>query len=686
MACNQSTSQSQNHAYSNKLVEESSPYLLQHAHNPVNWYPWGEEALEKAKNENKLLLISVGYAACHWCHVMEHESFEDTTVANLMNKYFVSIKVDREERPDVDNVYMKACHLATNKSCGWPLNAFALPDGRPVWAGTYFPKKEWLNVLNYFVELYQKEPGKLETYANQLTEGIQTLEQISWNEDALQLSDNQIIKWTDTFLQGIDKKRGGRKGAPKFPMPNNYEYLLKYAYQLDSKEAKETALSTLNNIAFGGIYDHLGGGFARYSTDADWHVPHFEKMLYDNGQLVSLYSQAYQWTKEPLYKKTVEETLEFIARELTNKSGGFYSSLDADSEGVEGKFYVWTQEEIENILQNEALAKLFNTYYDIEKDGNWEETNVLQRKLSDEEITTEFKLSTEEINKKIALVKAKLFEARSKRIRPGLDDKILTSWNALMLKGYIDAYKAFGKKEYLDIALKNADFLIKNMMQGDGRLFRNHKDGKSVINGFLDDYALLIQAFGALYEITFDEQWLYRADQLATYAITNFYDEKTGLFNYTSKLDPPLIARKMETSDNVIPASNSAMARGLHLLGLYLYKKTYSEKAEQMLANILSTIVESNNPSFYSNWLQLYLDMLQSPYEIAVVGENYAVLQRDLLSQYLPNAVLLGGKDEGTLELLKSKLQEGDTYIYVCQDKVCKFPVQEVEAALELMK
>ncbi|MEL6719413.1 MAG: thioredoxin domain-containing protein, partial [Bacteroidota bacterium] len=674
------------HAYTNKLVDESSPYLLQHAHNPVNWYPWAEEALEKAKKENRLLLISVGYAACHWCHVMEHESFEDTTVANLMNKHFVSIKVDREERPDVDNVYMTACQLATNKNCGWPLNAFALPDGRPVWAGTYFPKKEWVSVLNYFTELYQKEPEKLDTYAAQLTEGIQTLEEIAWNEDDLQLTDNQISDWTDLFLQGIDQKRGGRKGAPKFPMPNNYEYLLKYAYQTGDDEAKKIALNTLDNIAFGGIYDHLGGGFARYSTDADWHVPHFEKMLYDNGQLVSLYSQAYQWTKQPLYQKTIEETLEFIARELTDESGGFYSSLDADSEGEEGKFYVWTQEEIEKVLQDEETARAFNTYYNVKKEGNWEHTNVLQRKQSTEEIAAELDISVEQLTTSIETAKAKLFEARSKRIRPGLDDKILTSWNALMLKGYIDAYKAIGKEEYLAMALKNANFLLKYMMQEDGRLFRNHKDGKSVINGFLDDYALLIQAFTALYEVTFDEQWLYHADKLSTYAITNFYDEKTGLFNYTSKLDPPLVARKMETSDNVIPASNSAMARSLNLLGLYLYKEDYTAMAEQMLANILPSINEANNPSFYSNWLQLYLDLLQSPYEVAVVGEDYASLQKGLLSQYLPHAILLGGKNEGSLELLKSKLQEGDTYIYVCQNKVCKFPVQEVEAALELMK
>ncbi|MEM9847457.1 MAG: DUF255 domain-containing protein, partial [Bacteroidota bacterium] len=322
LSCQQPNSTAQSHEYTNELIHESSPYLLQHAHNPVNWYPWGEKALQKAKDENKLLVISVGYAACHWCHVMEHESFEDTTVANLMNQHFVAIKVDREERPDIDNVYMSACHLATNKNCGWPLNAFALPDGRPVWAGTYFPKKEWMKVLEYFLDIYQKEPDKLATYAEQLTEGIQNVDQVAISGEAVEFTSNQLASWTETFVASIDKKKGGRKGAPKFPMPNNYEYLLQYAYQQQDEGAKQATLTTLDNMAFGGIYDHLGGGFARYSTDANWKVPHFEKMLYDNGQLVSLYAQAYQWTKSPLYRQVITETLDFVARELTDTKGG----------------------------------------------------------------------------------------------------------------------------------------------------------------------------------------------------------------------------------------------------------------------------------------------------------------------------------------------------------------------------
>ncbi|MEM9848994.1 MAG: thioredoxin domain-containing protein, partial [Bacteroidota bacterium] len=410
-----------------------------------------------------------------------------------------------------------------------------------------------------------------------------------------------------------------------------------------------------------------------------------EKMLYDNGQLVSLYAQAYQWTKSPLYRQVITETLDFVARELTDTKGGFYSSLDADSEGEEGKFYVWTAEELAAVLEDEAQLALFEAHYEVKKDGNWEATNVLHRKQSLAEVAAEFGLSETAAQAQLDEAKAKLLEARAMRVRPGTDDKILTAWNALMLKGYVDAYKALGEAAYLETALKNANFLLSNMLQADHRLYRNHKDGKSVINAFLDDYALLAQAFASLYEVTFDEKWLYQAKDLTKYALANFYDETTGFFNYTSKLDPPLIARKIETSDNVIPASNSVMARNLHLLGLYLYEESYLEKAEQMLSNISATIKEAQNPSFYSNWLQLYLDMLQEPYEIAVVGKDYQSLQQEMLTYYLPNAILLGGETEGTLELLESKLQEGETYIYVCQNKVCKFPVQNVSEALKLI-
>ncbi|MFT5386272.1 MAG: hypothetical protein ACI81W_003685, partial [Saprospiraceae bacterium] len=445
MTCTSQNGKIHSSVYTNHLANESSPYLLQHANNPVDWHPWGNEALDKAKKNNQLILVSIGYSACHWCHVMEHESFEDTTVAKIMNDNFVSIKVDREERPDIDDVYMSACQLSSGKGCGWPLNAIALPDGRPVWAGTYFPKKQWLEVLDYFIKISAEEPEKLEEYAKNLTGELKSGENIVINTADQNFNKETLDEITKAFLKNIDFKKGGRTGSPKFPMPNNYEFLLGQYYHNDDQQALDAVSTTLNKMANGGIYDQIGGGFSRYSTDDLWKVPHFEKMLYDNGQLVSLYAHAYKATKNPLYKKVVEETLDFIKRELTDKSGGFYSSLDADSEGEEGKFYVWTQEEIDAVFKEEKTNKIFKDYYAIVARGNWEDKkNILLRSKDIEEIAKDHKLSVEEITTIIDQAKTTLMAARDKRIRPGTDDKILTSWNALMLIGYIDAYKAFG--------------------------------------------------------------------------------------------------------------------------------------------------------------------------------------------------------------------------------------------------
>ncbi|MFK8105433.1 MAG: thioredoxin domain-containing protein [Saprospiraceae bacterium] len=673
--------------YSNHLANESSPYLLQHANNPVDWYPWGEAALTKAKNENKLLLISVGYAACHWCHVMEHESFEDTLVSKIMNENFVNIKVDREERPDVDDVYMTACHLASGKSCGWPLNAFALADGRPIFAGTYYPKKDWISVLKQVLKIQKESPEKLLEYAEQLTAGIQQNEQLAAPTGANDFTKNKLAGVVDNYLKNIDYKKGGRKGGTnKFPMPNNYQFLLAYYQKYQDKKAFDATKVTLDNMAWGGIYDQLGGGFARYSTDQEWLVPHFEKMLYDNAQLVSLYSEAYQMTKDPLYKKIVTETLEFIERELTDKSGGFYSSLDADSEGEEGKFYVWTKEEIETIINNEEQAKIFCEYFSIKSGGNWEHgKNILHRTKTDAAWAKKMKTSEVELFQSIQNAKEKLFKARAKRVRPGLDNKVLCAWNALMLKGYVDAYRAFGEKAYLEVALKNGNFILEQMLEADGRLNRNYKDGKSVINAFLDDYALTIDAFISLYQVTFDESWLYKAKDLGTYVNAHFFDEASGMYHYTSDIDPPLIARKKEIADNVIPGSNSAMGRALYYLGTYFYEPALIDRAKSMLSSLSETLYSHPQPSFYSNWCRLYMDGINPPYELAIVGKDYERLRNELMRNYLPNAILLGGKNEGSLELLKDKLQEGETMIYVCQNKVCKFPVMESEKALSLM-
>ena len=671
------------HQYTNALINESSPYLLQHAHNPVNWHPWGEEALKKAQDEDKLIIISVGYAACHWCHVMEHESFEDTTVARIMNENFVAIKVDREERPDVDDIYMTACQMSSGRGCGWPLNAFALPNGQPVWAGTYFPKEDWLEILNNFINAYATEKEKMQTYAQSLTEGINRIGTFTPLDGPAEYQQDMVSSLGERFMNNIDFSKGGRKGAPKFPVPNGFEFLLQYHHLNGDEKALEAVNVTLENIALGGIYDHLGGGFARYSTDSEWKVPHFEKMQYDNGQLVSLYSHAFQKTANPLYEKVVHETLSFVERELSDKNGGFYSSLDADSEGEEGKFYVWEKAEIDSILADPALADLFCEYFEVNKHGNWESTNILYRRKTAEELAKKHNISAEDLAEKISTASSKLFEARSARIRPGLDDKILTSWNALMITGYLDAYQAFKEEKYLQRALKGADFIIKNQIQKDGRLNRNFKDGKSSINAFLDDYALCIEAFLQLYATTFDETWLNKAQLLMDYVLAHFNDDENALFFYTSDEDPALIARKKEIEDNVISSSNSVMARNLLHLGTYLYNSDYVERSKNMLNLLLSQLESTEQPHFYANWCRLYTELAYPLYEVAVVGQDYKGLLQDLQVTYHPNALLLGGATEGNMELLKDKLQEGETYIYVCQNKVCQLPVQDAAAALQ---
>ncbi|MEZ4954855.1 MAG: thioredoxin domain-containing protein [Saprospiraceae bacterium] len=685
--CNTAGSEAKDseHAHTNHLIHESSPYLLQHAHNPVDWHPWNDETLAKAKAENKMLIISIGYAACHWCHVMEHESFEDTTVARLMNGNFINIKVDREERPDVDDVYMTACQMASKDGCGWPLNAFALPDGRPVWAGTYFPKKKWLEVVEYFSGEWKNKPGQMEEYAAQLTEGLNQSSAVPIPTGEPLFTKNALDGVADKLLQRIDFQNGGRKGAPKFPMPSNYQFLLKYHHFSGDEKSLEAVTLTLDEMAKGGIYDHIGGGFARYSTDAVWLVPHFEKMLYDNAQLVSLYSNAFRVTKNPRYKKVVEETLEFIEREMTSADGAFYSSLDADSEGEEGKFYVWTKHEIDSILG--ADAALFNDYYNITEKGNWEEEkNIPHLKETADKVASKHNLSVEELEGKINQAKQKVFDARSKRVRPGLDDKALTAWNALMIGGYVDAYKAFGTKKYLDAALKNGQLIVEKVLQNDNRLNRNYKNGKSVINAFLDDYALTTDAFIKLYQVTFDEKWLYKAKDLTTYALAHFNAPEGSLFYYTSDIDPPLITRKIETADNVISSSNSIMAQNLHYLGLYFYNNDWVETSEKMLHSLSAALTETDSPDFYSQWAQVYLDFVRPPYEVAIVGENAAEKRDELFQYYIPNAILLGGRDEGTLELLTDKLQAGETMIYVCRNKVCKLPVTDASKAVTMLE
>ncbi len=670
------------HKHTNPLIQQSSPYLLQHAHNPVNWYPWGMEALEKAKNENKLILISIGYAACHWCHVMEHESFENEQVADFMNEHFVSIKVDREERPDIDQVYMNAVQLLSGRG-GWPLNCVALPDGRPIYGGTYFTKAEWLDMLAKVADFVTNYPEKAEQQAKTLTDGVQNTELIYSSTAKHDVSIDDLDAVFENWKKEIDYVSGGTNAAPKFPLPSGHQFLLHYYHLTNNTEALKAVIVTLDKMAEGGIYDQVGGGFSRYSVDAVWKVPHFEKMLYDNAQLVSLYCATYQQTKNPVYKQIVLETLAFVQRELTSPDGGFYASLDADSEGVEGKFYVWTYDELETMLG--STANIINDYYSVTQKGNWEKgQNIFHRTSSDLEIAQKYSISETELNKLVLRAKQIVLNERTKRVRPGLDDKLLTSWNALMIKGYIDAYRVFDVKEYMKIALKNAEFILSNIKDTDYCLSRNFKNGNTTINGFLDDYAFTIQAFISIYQATFDQKWLTHAQQLTDYTLTHFYDTRSGMFYYTSDVDPSLIARKMELSDNVIPSSNSEMAKNLFILGHYLYNDDYIEKAKQMLNNIKENAIEHG--TYYANWDILMAWMTSEPYEIAIVGDDCETNRKEFDSHYLPNVFFSGGITEGNLEALTGKLIEGETTIYVCRDKQCQRPVNEVSEALKLVR
>ncbi|MDA3892728.1 MAG: thioredoxin domain-containing protein [Salinivirgaceae bacterium] len=679
---NKNTDTMEQHKFTNSLINETSPYLLQHAHNPVNWYPWGDEALNKAKQENKLILISIGYSACHWCHVMEHKSFENEAIAELMNQNFVCIKVDREERPDLDQVYMSAVQMISG-SGGWPLNCFALPDGRPIYGGTYFPPEQWTQVLQGLAKTYKEDPERVLKAADEIEAGLQNHELIAQKSNKKTFSVLQTDQMLESWKPYFDLIWGGNKRTPKFPMPVSYDFLLSYSELSNDLESLDHLNLTLNKIANGGIYDHIGGGFARYSVDAEWKAPHFEKMLYDNGQLVSLYSKAYKKTKNKQYKRVIKKTLEFIQREMTTKEGAFYSSYDADSEGVEGKFYVWDKEEIEATLGNNA--DWFCEYYNVTNHGNWEDGNILWV-TNHKKVLAKYNFTDEPFFVQLEKAQLKLLKVRSKRIYPGLDDKVLTSWNALMSIGYLNAHEAFGNKEYLESALKNAMFIKNTMLQKDGNLHRNFKNGRTTINAFLDDYALTIQLFTKLYQNTFNEQWLTEAKLLTDYVLNHFFDTTSGMFYYTSDLDPALVTRKMELSDNVIPASNSIMANNLFNLGVITSNDDWKTLAEQMLSNVIGEVEKS--ASYYGNW-GILLNKLAYPfYEIVFVGENADKFRINLQEEYLPNTILAGttNKENSDLPLLLNRWVDGETYIYICRNSSCKLPVKTTKEALNLLK
>ncbi|MET4083039.1 uncharacterized protein YyaL (SSP411 family) [Pedobacter sp. UYP30] len=662
---------------SNKLIHASSPYLLQHAHNPVHWQEWGSEALNYAKAENKLILVSIGYSACHWCHVMEHESFENEEVAKVMNENFVCIKVDREERPDIDQIYMFAVQLMTG-SGGWPLNCICLPDQRPVYGGTYFRTPDWVNVLTNVANLWANEPAKALQYADRLTAGIRESEKIVTNTGDSLFSTAQLTEIVEPWKRQFDMGFGGYNRAPKFPLPNNWLFLLRYAVLAKDDACYTAVLFTLEEMAKGGIYDQIAGGFARYSVDDKWHVPHFEKMLYDNAQLISLYLEAYQSSKNESFKQVAEASIQWVFNEMTSAEGLFFSALDADSEGLEGKFYVWDKSEFDEIL--DVDADLIGDYYDVTDSGNWEEerSNILRRTVADDVFVKKHTIDQENLAEKISSANAKLLAKRSKRVRPGLDDKCLTAWNAMMIKALVDAASILDDRSYYEKAKITTEFILINLSAEDASLFRNYKNAKASIGGFLDDYAFLIEALIALYQFDFDEKWLNEAKKMTDFVIMHFTDVDSPMFFYTSNQSEKLIARKHEVMDNVIPASNSVMANNLMLLGLLFDAEIYTTKADEMLKSVQPSM--KSYGSGYSNWAIALLNKVYGINEIAIVGEEFERLKKEFSKHYIPNKIMLGGT-KSTLPLLEGK-QGLETKAYICKNRICQLPVSAVADAL----
>lgn len=666
----------------NQLIHETSPYLLQHAHNPVNWMPYGTEAFKTAMNLNKPMLISIGYSSCHWCHVMEHESFENEAIAKVMNDYFVCVKVDREERPDVDHVYMDAVQQIHGNG-GWPLNCFALPDGKPFWGGTYFRPDQWKQLLLNIHEIFETRLADIQQQANQLSEGIQQHNYLLREEPEKHAGSLDFGQLHGLLYNAFDVEKGGFRGAPKFPMPVVIQFVMKYGLSQKESGASEWVDLTLQKMACGGIYDQAGGGFARYSTDSDWKVPHFEKMLYDNAQLVSAYSAAFRLTGSDLYKDVIEQTLGFVKRELTSDEGVFYSAVDADSEGQEGLFYTWTNEQF-----NEALghyASLAGEYYGVDAKGLWEHgRNILLRPGNDTLFAQQHYLSSDELVSLVAFCRAQLLKMRSARMRPGLDDKMLLGWNSLMISALVDASIALNRTEYLEMAIQAAGFILINLKRPDQGLFHTWKEGRSHINAFLDDYAFTIEALLKLYSTTTNLTWLSEAESLAEYVVNHFYDSHSGFFWYSENEEQQVFARKIDVYDGVMPSGNSAMAHVLNTLGVFFNKQEFIDLAHRMIHSMENRI--ARYPSAHAHWASLALSVEKEQYVIAVVGENAVSIISELIRRNLLNTMVFGSTTGSSLPYFENRYVDGKTLIYVCSGSYCMPPVETVDEAVALIR
>jgi uncharacterized protein YyaL (SSP411 family) len=675
----------------NRLANETSPYLLQHANNPVDWYAWGEEALAKARTEDKPIMLSIGYSACHWCHVMEHESFENPEIARLMNELFVNIKVDREERPDLDSIYMSAVQAISGHG-GWPMTVFLTPDGAPFYGGTYYPPEDrgqmpgFPRVLKSIAEAYRTRRSDIDQTAEQLRGMLQR--QVAPSASGF-LEPGLLDQAVRALLPQFDMQEGGLGGAPKFPQPMALEFLMRSYRRSGRREVLEPVELTLDKMAQGGIYDDLGGGFHRYSVDAVWLVPHFEKMLYDNALLARVYLQAYQVTNKPLYRRVVEETLGYVEREMTDPRGGFYSTQDADSEGEEGKFFIWTPEEVKEILGEED-GRLFCAYFDVTEHGNFEHRNILHVSAPLDVVAGRLGVASERLQSAIDRGRRALFEARERRVKPGRDEKVLTAWNGLMLRAFAEAAAAFDRDDYRETAVKNAEFVVASLRQ-DGKLLRTWKDGRAKLPGYLEDYACYVDALISLYEATFDARWLQEARRIADVMLDQFTDEERGGFFDTGKDHEQLVSRPKDVFDNATPSGNSVAAEALLRLALLSGEQRYREAAESVLR--LLGVLAAQHPSAFGRLLCALDFYLGKPKEIAIIGaldaSDTRALARTVFERFLPNKVVAAAAPGATppdIPLLADRpSRDGKATAYVCENYTCQAPVttpQELAAQL----
>ncbi len=683
--------------HSNRLINESSPYLLQHANNPVDWYPWGDEALQKARSENKIILISIGYSACHWCHVMEKESFEDEAVAKLMNEHFVNIKIDREERPDLDHIYMDAVQAMTG-SGGWPLNVFLTPETRPFYGGTYFPpvkaynRSSWTDVLTGVKQAWIERKDEIKGQAENLTEHLQKANSFGQlqKKGGSGLSEELSLKeQADLIFQNImkaaDTEWGGFGKAPKFPQTSTIQYLLQYYHFTKNEKALQQARLSIDKMLTGGIYDHVGGGMARYSTDTEWLAPHFEKMLYDNALLINILCDVFQITKDKAYEKAIRKTIRFVENELLNPGGGFYSALDADSEGVEGKYYVWSKKEIDELLNGDS--DFFCDFFNISETGNWEGKNILRVLKKVEQFAAEKNSDAEIIKAKIDASLQVLFVKRNTRIRPLLDDKILLGWNALMITALCKAATALNDRNYKILAEKSFAFIWNNLKkQGeDTGFYHTYKNKIARYPAFLDDYAYLIQSCIFLQEITSDHNYLIRAKQLSMHVLENFMEEGTGYFFFTNKIQNDVIVRKKEVYDGATPSGNSIMADNLFYLSIVFDNMKWKAHAEKALDSLKTAVV--SYPTSFANWAALILRQLYGVNEIVITGPGYEENRNSLLTHYIPNKLVqCSGFENTEFPLLKGKNYQSNSLIYLCKNYRCLPPVENVDNLFKLLE